>query len=232
MRTHSLAIPIAIIIAAALIGGALFFTGEKEPLSTIVPEKESAETSIRPVDNTDHILGNPNAPIILVEYSDFDCPYCKQFHETMTRIITEYGANGQVAWVYRHFPLTQLHPNAALLAEASECIAELGGNDAFWTFTDTIFAERALSEQTNVARLPEFAENAGVEKDAFEACVASERHAGRVAEDAQEAVTSGGKGTPHTIVLAGNQQGLISGAQPYASVKQIIDSLLAQMDGR
>src|SRR5690606_34807350 len=86
--------------------------------------------NIAPVTADDHIRGNPNAPLMIVEYSDFDCPYCKSFHVTMQKIIEEYGPSGKVAWVYRHLPLTSLHPSAAYIAETSECVAELGGNDA------------------------------------------------------------------------------------------------------
>ncbi len=78
----------------------------------------------------DHIRGNPDAPVTLVEYSDFECPFCKRFHPTVKRIVDEYG--GRVRWVYRHFPLDEIHPvKARREAAAAECAAELGGNDAF-----------------------------------------------------------------------------------------------------
>ena len=231
MRTNSLAIPIAIIIAAALIAGALIITGTKEPLTVDDLQKEEvADITIRPVDISDHILGNPNAPIMLVEYSDFDCPYCKQFHETLTRILSDYGAEGQVAWVYRHFPIPQLHPNAPTLAEASECVADLGGNDAFWTFADLVFGEREINAQTDITRLTEFAGTAGVDVASFESCLAAGEHANRIAQDTQEAVASGAQGTPHTVVLLnGKYQGVIGGAQPYANVKQIIETVRTQL---
>jgi len=233
MNNNSLAIPFAIVIAAGLIAGALFLTGEKQPLTN---EREAGKiqemVEVSPVGPNDHILGNPNAPIILVEYSDYDCPFCKKFHETMSRIITEYGADGRVAWVYRHFPLPQLHPNAPTLAQASECVAELGGNEAFWKFSDLIFAERGTNEQTDISRLPEFVEKSGIDVDLFETCLASGKYEGLVADSAAEAVASGATGTPHTIVIAGDQEGVISGAQPYATVKQIIDNLLLQLEGR
>jgi protein-disulfide isomerase len=91
---------------------------------------------IRPVTEADHILGNPNAKIIIVEYSDLECPFCKQFHNTMHQIISN---NPDVAWVYRHYPIPQLHPKAFHEAEATECAWEQGGNDAFWKYTDTIY---------------------------------------------------------------------------------------------
>src|SRR6185436_7093141 len=82
---------------------------------------------MEPVTEKDHILGNPNAEVIMVEYSDLECPFCKEFHSTLRRVMNEYGKDGKVAWVYRHFPIDSLHPKARKEAEATECAAELGG---------------------------------------------------------------------------------------------------------
>ena len=86
----------------------------------------------------EHIRGNADAPIKLVEYSDFECPFCGRFHSEAEALIDQ--SNGQVAWVYRHLPLVSLHPNARELAEVSECVAEIAGNDAFWEYTDIVFS--------------------------------------------------------------------------------------------
>lgn len=88
-----------------------------------------------PVTEDDHLRGDIDAEIMIIEYSDFDCPFCKRFHETMLSVIEKYPAN-EVAWVYRHFPLEQLHPNAPAVALASECVADLGSDAAFWKFAD------------------------------------------------------------------------------------------------
>lgn len=100
-------------------------------------EAELALENVDPVSASDHIRGNPDAEIVIVEYSDFDCPFCARFHSTMNSVMDQYGE--EVAWVYRHFPLESLHPNAPAVAVASECVAELGGNDAFWKFADSYF---------------------------------------------------------------------------------------------
>jgi protein-disulfide isomerase len=232
--SQSLGIPVAIVIAAALIAGAIVFTNNPRTSGTQVaggPQgttQETPEVNVAPVTEDDHILGNPNAPIVIVEYSDYDCPFCKNFHATMKQIMAEYGADGKVAWVYRHFPLTQLHPNAKRIAEASECVASIGGNEAFWTFSDLIFEERGTNEPTDMARLPEFAERAGVSKTAYEQCMESGRFAAAIDEAINEAVAAGARGTPYSILIAGEQQGPIDGAQPYQVVKQMIDMLLAQ----
>jgi len=86
---------------------------------------------------SDHIIGSPTAPVVLVEYSDFQCPYCKMIHPSLKQIVAD--SNGQIAWVYRDFPLYQIHPEAENSANAAECIAAQLGNDAFWKFGDSIF---------------------------------------------------------------------------------------------
>ena len=148
---NTMAIPAAIIIGFALIALSIYLSGGKEVANTNVNENEQAETegdiaNITPVNENDHIRGNPNAPLVIVEYSDFDCPFCKTFHTTMQQIMDEYGPTGEVAWVYRQLPLTSLHPSAAHIAEASECVAELGGDEAFWKFADMVFGERGINE--------------------------------------------------------------------------------------
>lgn len=225
MERNSLAIPIAIVVAAALIAGAIYLNGRTTPSTGQASQEENLDDIVvRPVDETDHIRGNPNAPILLVEYSDYDCPFCSQFHTTMKRIMDKYGTEGDVAWVYRHFPLVQLHPNAPKIAAASECAAELGGSDAFWTFTDLVFSEKPIETRngqnfigaTDISRLPEFAERAGVERAAFTTCLDSGKYADKITQDTDEAIAAGGTGTPYTVIIAGNEVlGTIPGAFPF-----------------
>lgn len=226
----SLAIPIAIVIGFGLIAASIYFADNKK-VATNQPEEQPEQTgdleSLAPITADDHIRGNPNAPLVIVEYSDFDCPFCRNFHITMQKIMDDYGANGQVAWVYRHFPLTALHPSAAHIAEASECVADLGGNEAFWTFSDLVFTERGINELTNITRLPEFAATAGVEEAAFKECLDSRRFQAKVEEDFNNAAAIGAGGTPYSIIVMGDQKlEITGGAQPYETVKGLIDNLL------
>lgn len=239
-RGSNLGIPVAIVIAAALIAGAIYLSGGgsapkgavKIPSADdIAQEQVTAETVVAPVTADDHIKGNPNAPIVIVEYSDFDCPFCKNFHETMNKIIADYGAAGKVAWVYRQFPLEQLHPNAPKIAEASECVAELAGNDGFWKFADLIFGERDINEPTDMTRITEFAVSAGADKSKFELCFSSGKYSEKIRADVEAAIQAGAQGTPYSILIAGNQQGPINGAQPYATVKQMVETVLTQIEG-
>lgn len=89
------------------------------------------------IKSTDHVRGNRNAKVFLIEYSDFQCPYCKRFHPTAQQVLKNYAED--VAWVYRHYPLDQIHPYARPAAVASECVTEIGGEEAFWKFADAVF---------------------------------------------------------------------------------------------
>jgi len=99
--------------------------------------KNDATAAMAAVDPTiDHIRGNASGDYMIVEYSDFECPYCQVHHETMQQLITD---DSRIGWVYRHFPLTSIHKGAQLKAEAAECIAAANGNDAFWAYADKNF---------------------------------------------------------------------------------------------
>ena len=101
-------------------------------------KKQQEQTkNLRPVDkDRDHIFGDINAPITLIEYSDFECPFCKRFHPTVENLIA--NNQGKVRWVYRHFPLGFHNPGAQKQAEASECIGQIGGVETFWQYIDTL----------------------------------------------------------------------------------------------
>lgn len=228
------AVPIAIVVGFAMIALAIFFTADKATAPADLTESEGAEIAngtVRAVDDTDYVRGNPNAPILMIEYSDYDCPFCKQYHETLNKIMNEYGVSGKVAWVYRQFPLPQLHPNAPEISEAALCVGSLGGSTAFWKFTDMIFEERAIDEQTNMVKLGDYAVEAGVEKGAYATCLGSNQMEEKVKSSADEALQLGAVGTPYTILIVGNEQAVISGAQSYEVVKSIIDNLLGQLEG-
>jgi len=175
----------------------------------------------------DHVYGNPEAEISLIEYSDFECPYCKRFHATAKKLVDE--SDGKVNWVYRHFPLSFHNPGAQKQAEASECAAELGGSDAFWKLTDAIY-ERTKSGGKGfpLTQLVPLAEEIGLDQNAFRTCLDSGRHSARVKEDFDEGTQSGITGTPGNIFL-NNKTGAVSlkaGALPFAAIKAEVDALL------
>lgn len=183
----------------------------------------AAGGQVKPVSERDHIRGNPDAAVTLIEYSDYECPFCKSFHPTVQRLLNE--RQGEVRWVYRHFPLS-FHQNAEQEAAAAECVAELAGNDAFWGFTDKIF-ERTTSNGTGfaLADLPALAAEVGADRAAFAECLASGRYASYVQEDMQSGVAAGVDGTPGTILVdRQGQQQLIAGAVPYEQLKAAVEA--------
>ncbi len=230
---NNLGIPVAIVLGFALIAAAIFFSSPKPapsaPTAANAPAEEVAG-EVAPVTEADFIRGNPNAPIMIVEYSDYDCPFCKNFHDTMKLVMEDFGVTGKVAWVYRQFPIAQLHPNAPRISEAAFCVGELGGDEAFWKFSDLVFSERDVNEPTNMTRLPEFAEKAGVKRADFNSCLESGKHKTTVEESLKEGVKAGAQGTPYSVILVGDQQAVINGAQPYPVVKQIVERLISQLE--
>ncbi|UTW13427.1 DsbA family protein [Marinobacterium rhizophilum] len=175
----------------------------------------------------DHVYGNPAAPISLIEYSDFECPYCKRFHTTARQLIDQ--SDGKVNWVYRHYPLNFHNPGAQKQAEASECAHELGGNEAFWRYTDALYQRtRSGGEGFPLEQLTPLAEAQGLEGARFQACIDSERHKGRVQQDFDEGVAAGITGTPGNI-LVHNSTGevrLRSGAKPLQAFQADVQEML------
>ena len=177
-----------------------------------------------PITQQDWVRGNRNAKVSVVEYSDTECPFCKRHHPTMQRIVEDYG--GKVNWVYRHFPLTSLHPKAPKEAEATECAGELAGNDGFWRYLDRLFEITPANNGLDPAQLPQIAEFIGLDKTKFEACLNSGKYAQKVQTQAQDAEAAGGTGTPYSVIVAGDQKIPVSGAVPLEQFKALIDPLL------
>ena len=226
--TSNLAVPIAIIIAGAIIAGALYFTKGTTAPKENTANNEPTIADVAPVTPNDHILGNPNAPIVIVEYSDMECPFCKTFHSTMNQIMDEYGKDGKVAWVYRHFPIDQLHSKADKEAEATECAFAQGGNEMFWKYINRIFEVTPSNNNLDSAQLPAIAKELGLDAAKFNECLSSGTYASKVETMYQSGITAGVRGTPHSFVITtkdGNKYPL-EGAQPYATVKSVIDAAL------
>ena len=178
----------------------------------------------------DHIYGDPSAPVTLIEYSDFECPFCKRFHLSAKKLIDENP--GKINWVYRHFPLQFHNPGAQQQSEASECAAELGGDKAFWTYSDLIY-ERTTSNGKGfpVSKLVPLAVEIGLSKNEFSDCLKSGRQADKVKKDFEDGARAGITGTPGNIIRH-NKTGelvVISGAQPYERLQSALNSLLEKV---
>jgi protein-disulfide isomerase len=203
---------------------------EKQRQAQARAQAEAQERSLRPVSaQSDHILGNPKARFSLIEYSDTECPFCKRFHATAHQLVEDY--EGEVNWVYRHFPLESHNPGAQKQAEASECAAELGGNQAFWRYLDAIFA-RTSSGGTGfpLDKLVPLAGELGLDERAFQNCLESERYAAKVQQQLQDGLAAGVNGTPGNFLVDHTTGRIvpIMGARPLEAFKQVIDQLSKQ----
>ena len=237
--------PLAIIIAGAMISVSIVKAGgiptSKTAATTVTggataptqpnaaqPPSAAAAKDVPPLSGKDHIRGSKTAQILLIEYSDLECPFCKRFHPTAQQVVDQY--KGKVAWVYRHFPLDPIHSKADKEAEASECAAELGGEDAFWKYVDKVYEVTPSNNGLDPAELPKIASSVGLDSNKFKTCLDSGKYAAKVEEQYQGGIKAGVTGTPGNILLntKNGKTKLIPGAVPYDTIKSSIDSLLSE----
>ncbi len=236
--------PIQIILVVLTIVGAFFLgslwtkvgvletkgnvSGGGVAAPTVQPNEPAPQKAqdVPKVTSKDHIRGDKNAKLALIEYSDIECPFCKRFHPTLKQMLDEY--KGKVMWVYRDFPLG-FHANAQKEAEATECAGELGGEDMYWKYLDTLF-ERTTSNGTGFAldALVPLAKELGLNEGKFRSCLDSGKYLKQIQEEIQGGSRAGVTGTPGSILLdtASGDTQLISGAVPYEQVKQAIETML------
>ena len=221
------AIPGAILFGALVIAGAVVYGDDiKERMQPggLRAQEQKEGTTVPTLDvvvtSSDHIRGNVNAQVTIVEYSDLECPFCKVFHGTMKQAMAAYG--DKVRWVYKHFPLDQLHPKADKEAEAAECAGELGGNDAFWAYIDKVFEATPSNNGLDFALLPAIAQDLGLDRTRFESCLSSGKYAELVEAQFQEGMRFGVDGTPGSFVNGER----VRGAVPFETLKGMIDSQL------
>jgi len=193
------------------------------------PTQPSASQIFRVSLDDDPVKGNPNAPVTVVEYSDFQCPFCSRFFQQTLPLIEEnYIDTGKIKFVYKDLPLDSLHPNARAAHIAAECADEQG---KFWEYHDALFEKQpqwsnlASSELQNT--FTEFATEMGLQAASFESCMQSPNIADEVNKDTLEAASYGATGTP-TFFIGNEKDGFIKlvGAQPYAAFQNAIDNQL------
>ncbi len=222
-------VPTAIVIAGILIAGAIILTNSpRNKISDIGADKQTADVSqqinVARVTDQDHFYGNPKAKVVMIEFSDTECPYCKSFHGVAKKVVDE--SRGEVAWVYRHFPIDSRHPKARKEAEATECAAELGGNDKFWEYTGALFEITPANNGLDPAELPKLAMQVGLDVDSFNACLSSGKYKNKVETNYQDGLSAGVDRTPTTVLI--NQKGdkmLLVGTLPEAQIRAMIDKL-------
>jgi protein-disulfide isomerase len=174
------------------------------------------------------MLGRPDAPVTIVEFSDYQCPFCQRFFAaTLPTLKTEYIDAGKVRYVFRDYPIDKLHPLARKAAEAAHCAGDQG---KYWEMHDMLFQnQNALA----VAQLTDHARTLGLNVRTFDECLSSGMHAARVARGVTDAATAGVQGTPGFVigkttagdVIVGTP---VRGARPVETFRQIIDRALAQ----
>lgn len=183
----------------------------------VAVEKDNQPTpgGVPAITDADHVRGSLDAKIIMVEYSEFQCPYCSRHTPTMDQIFEEY--DGEVAWVYRHFPLS-FHDEAMPSAVASECAGE---QDKFWEYHDELF-DNASDLGDDLYQ--EIAKNVGLNINDFNACLDDNNYETQIKAEAAAGAAAGVSGTPGTFV---NGE-LVKGAVPYDSFKSIVEQALAE----
>lgn len=184
-------------------------------------ENKSAKSYIK---STDHIRGTNNPKVLLIEYSDTECPFCKYYHLILKQIVEKYP--NDVAWIYRHNPL-DFHTRSPKEAQAAECAAKLGGNEKFWEYIDRVFEVTPGNDGLDPGELPKIAVEVGLDQAEFDACLSGGEQAARVKSDLQEALTLGVRGTPHTLMIKANgEKTPLSGMMPFEQLEATIKSAL------
>jgi len=175
----------------------------------------------------DPFKGDPNAPVIVVEFSDFQCPFCSRFYQQTLPLIQEnYIDTGKIKFVYRDLPLDSLHPNARLTHIAAECADE---QEKFWEYHDVLFDKQSQWQRLSSTDLPitltQYAADLGIQTESFETCLESEEMAKK---DVADATRYGSTGTP-TFFIGTEEDGFIKlvGAQPFAAFEAAIENYLS-----
>ena len=216
---------VALFVISLFTGGFGIGNGATGAAVGIPTEQPSIPTGVANVNaesliDDDPVLGDENAPLTIVEFSDFQCPFCGAFRsQTFDQIKSQYIDTGKVRFVYRDFPLTSIHPNAQKAAEAAECADD---QDKFWEYHDKIFDGQSVWASLGVSVFKQYAQELGLDSKKFNDCLDSGKYTNEVNKDAQDAQNAGGRGTPFFIV--GNTP--VSGAQPFANFQVIIEAQL------
>ncbi|MES2315000.1 MAG: thioredoxin domain-containing protein [Patescibacteria group bacterium] len=244
-KNQLITIPGAIIIGCTILAIGYFMTQRSNnPVANGTPQVPTV--TMAPISASEHILGNPNASVKIVEYSDPSCPYCKMFNPTMEQVMAAYGASGKVAWVYRQFPLDKpdtngniLHPNAGHEALALECAASIGGNDKFWAFEKewyNVFPLQGATDRTvaeDTAQLADIAKTVGLNAISFSDCLASGQFKSKVEAQYTDGINAGVSGTPYNIIITPSGTKIpLAGAVSYSTLKNTIDTLLGDTSSK
>ncbi|MBY0111118.1 DsbA family protein [Patescibacteria group bacterium] len=226
MNKSLILLPGAIIIAGLILAISIYLVRTNGVEAPSIGDVNA----IRPVTPSDHLVGNPDAPVVVVTYTNTDCVYCKQFQRTMAQIMTEYGTTGDVAWVYRHFPLVAMFPNSGTHAEATECAASIGGSDMFWQFIDALHVAAPASLQFDPKDYGTLLPRLGLDRTEFEKCLNEGRSVRKVESDLTNGLDIGVRETPYSVILIeGAEPITISGALSYLEMGSVLDAAIKEV---
>lgn len=210
-------------LSGALVAFSVYVHVVKNYSRSAPPVQSTNTTSLRPVDAQDHIYGNPNAPVTIIEYSDFNCYSCGELQHTLERVMHDYGPTGEVAWVFRELPLTNKSPSTLKIAQAAECVAKTAGNSIFWKFTNLLFANQNI----DATKLGQYITTAGGDPEAVASCVMSGSVDARIKSNSTNALAVGITSVPTTFIIEnGGAPVAIKGSYPYPYIKQAIATAL------
>jgi len=218
----------SVIVAGVLIAGAVIYSNSGKLQRVEGPKKEAAgvglakdkETPAVSLVDDDPVLGNPNAPVTIVEFGDFQCSFCGRFFKTtITQIKESYVKNGDVKIVYRDFPLSSIHPMAEKAAEAAECANE---QKKFWQYHDKLYENQ---ESLSVDNFKVWAKDFGLDSDRFNKCLDSGKYADEIKKDFNDGVAAGVQGTPASFINGR----FIEGAVPFEQFQSVIESELKKV---
>ena len=213
-------LPTAIIFAGAIIAIAIYFTHHATS-----PSQNGNPEATRPISAADHVYGDPAAPVVLIEYADIDSEYSKDFQSVMEQVMQNYGSSGNVAWVYRDFPIVAQDPNSEQDAEAAECAGSLGQSSTFFSFIDALDTAAPGDSEVDPADYDSLVSGLGISSGTFDSCMTAHTFQKKVAADVQNAGQIGATGSPYSILeVKGQKPVVISGYVPYATMKQVLDT--------
>lgn len=240
-KTSSFINSIALSTPKAIIVGAFILAASHIAYAYVVqggaqggtPTSAKALFTGKPIDDKDHIDGNAKSNVIVVEYSDPECPYCVSLHPTMKQIRNNYA--DKIAFVYRYFPLTQIHPHSYDESKAIACAATLGGTKGFYEYIDNIYGYKSTKNTTQlpVTGKEDIAVNLGMNKADFNACLQNPTTAQTIDASINDGLQAGVQGTPSSFILIKTRKGyevvaMLDGARPYEYVKTAIEEALAR----
>jgi protein-disulfide isomerase len=217
---RELLIPAAIIFGGVVIAVTIYITHPH-----LISGNASNPEAALPITSNDHLLGNPEAPVVLVEYADVDSEYSKDFQAVMEEVIQNYGTQGNVAWIYRDFPLVNQDPTSEKDDEAAECAAGLGSQSTFFAFIDAMQAAAPGDTQFDPSGYDSIASSLGISTGSFDDCLTAHTYQKKIEADYASGKSVGVSGTPYSVLFVKGQKPItISGSVPYATMKQILDT--------